>query len=127
MKPLEIAFVLYAVSDLKKSQEFYENVLGFKPENVWIDEEKNMGMVEYGFGPHNECTIAIGNGVEQFKSGKNGGVVAIEVENFEEAVKKLKDNHVKFELEPTESPVCHMAVFLDLDGNQLMIHKRKAK
>lgn len=40
-------------------------------------------------------------------------------------IKKLKDNHVTFRLEPTESPVCHMAVFLDLDGNQLMIHKEE--
>lgn len=125
MKPQSIAFVIYGVTDIKKGRDFYENVLGLVPENTWIDEEKGMGMIEYGFGPDNIFTLAIGNGVEQFAPGKGGATVAIEVENFDEAIKKLKDANITFTLEAHESPVCWMASFLDPDGNQLMVHKRK--
>jgi predicted enzyme related to lactoylglutathione lyase len=31
-----------------------------------------------------------------------------------------------FTLEPMETPVCHMAVISDPDGNSVMIHQRKA-
>ena len=35
MKPIEIAFVCYAVTDLKRARAFYEKVLNLKPGNVW--------------------------------------------------------------------------------------------
>lgn len=122
MKPKEIAFVCYGVKDLKVARAFYENVLGLTPENVW--EKDGMGMIEYGMGTH---TLAIGSGVPEFQPGLNGGVAAIEVEDYEAALKTLKDNNVVFTLESMESPVCFMAAFKDLDGNQLMIHKRKGE
>lgn len=52
MKVTEIAFCCYAVTDIKRSREFYEGVLGLKPTTVhegrWI---------EYEFGPY---ALAIG-------------------------------------------------------------------
>ncbi|MDD5318315.1 MAG: VOC family protein [Candidatus Pacebacteria bacterium] len=123
MKPIEIAFVIYAVSDLKKGRDFYERVLGLTPASVW-SEDGITGMIEYEMGSH---TLAIGKGAPSFNPGPNGAAVALEVEDFDSAAKALKDSGVKFLVEPTETPVCHMAVFQDPDGNNLMIHKRKNK
>ena len=49
----------------------------------------------------------------------------MEVENFDEAIKRLKNQGVPFAAEPFETPCCHMAVVHDPDGNKLMIHKLK--
>ncbi len=45
--------------------------------------------------------------------------------DFNEAIATLKRNNVKFRMEPMETPVCHMAMVFDPDGNTLCIHKRK--
>ena len=50
-----------------------------------------------------------------------------EVEDFEQAIKRLKDRHIPFAAEPFETPCCHMAVVQDPDGNKLMIHKLKSE
>jgi hypothetical protein len=39
----------------------------------------------------------------------------------------LKEKGVAFDLEVTETPVCHLAVVLDPDGSKVLIHKRKAR
>ena len=120
MKPVEIAFVCYAVTNLKRSREFYEKVLNLKPGSVW--EGENMGFIEYEMGPH---TLAIGMGAEHFKPGTLGATAALEVADFDEAMSSLKRANVKIVMEPYESPVCFMALIQDPDGNQIMIHKRK--
>jgi predicted enzyme related to lactoylglutathione lyase len=53
--------------------------------------------------------------------------VALEVEDFDAAVAHLRANHVKFRIEPMPTPVCHMTMIYDPDGNCICIHKRKAK
>jgi predicted enzyme related to lactoylglutathione lyase len=62
-----------------------------------------------------------------FKPGPDGCSAALEVEDFDAAVAHLRANHVKFRIEPTATPVCHMAMIFDPDGNSICIHKRKAK
>ena len=120
MKPIEIAFVCYAVTDLKRARAFYENVLGLKPGLVW--EKDDTGFIEYEMGSH---TLAIGCGADQFKPGLNGATAALEVASFDEAVVDLQKAGVKFLMDAYETPVCFMALIQDPDGNQLMIHKRK--
>jgi len=120
MKPIEIAFVCYAVSDLKRARAFYEGVLNLKPGSVW--EGENSGFIEYEMGPY---TLAIGCGAEYFKPGTQGATAALEVEDFNEAVESLKRANVKIVMQPFESPVCFMTLIQDPDGNQIMIHKRK--
>lgn len=124
MKIKEIAFVCYAVTDLKRSREFYEGVLGLTPGNVWEAEDKKTGFVEYEMGEH---TLAIGCGSDNFTPSTTGATAALEVEDFEEAIKELKAANVKFTMESHESPVCWMSLFEDPDGNKIMLHKRKAK
>ena len=120
MKPSQIAFVAYAVDDIPKAREFYEKVLNLTPGNVWEGEDS--AFIEYEMGEH---TLAIGKGAPNFKPGTTGATVALEVENFDEAMKKLKDNNVKFLMDGHETGVCFMALIQDPAGNQIMIHKRK--
>jgi predicted enzyme related to lactoylglutathione lyase len=61
----------------------------------------------------------------EWKASPGGGAVCFEVEDFDAAVKHLKANGVAFLNEPIETPVCHIAIISDPDGNSLAIHKRK--
>lgn len=122
MKVLEFAFVGYPVTDLARARDFYENTLGFVPASTWIDGDK--GWIEYEFGPH---TLAINNGdLEQWKPSPDGAGVALEVDDLDAAIAELKEKGVTFVMEKTGSPVCHMALIADPDGNRLCLHQRKA-
>jgi predicted enzyme related to lactoylglutathione lyase len=121
MKVKDIAFTIVPVTDLKVSRAFYEEVIGLKATSVYVKD--NMGMIEYDVG---SATLAIGAGAPYFKPTKEGGAVAFEVEDFGAAINRLKSAKAVFVLEGYETPVCHMAVFRDPDGNLLMVHQRKA-
>jgi len=118
MKIKNIAFVGIPVTDMKRAREFYEGVLGLKI----ADEMMSGKWIEYAVG--NE-TLAIANVGEQWTPSDQGTGAAFEVENFDDAIKRLKDRHVRFAAEPFETPCCHMAVVQDPDGNKLIIHKLK--
>lgn len=122
MKVIEIAFSCYPVTNLKRAKQFYENTLGLKQTTIFGDE--NQGWVEYDIGP---STLAIANYSSDWKASQDGGIVALEVENFDSAIAELKKAGAKFRVEPMESPVCHMAIVHDPDGNCVCIHKRKPK
>ncbi len=122
MKITEIAFTVVPVTDLNVSRRFYEDILGLTASHVW--EKDGMGMIEYEIG---SGTFTIGSGAPIFKPSADGGAVAFEVEDFQAAIDRLKENNLSFKLEPYETPVCHMAVVSDPDGNFLMIHQRKTK
>ena len=118
MKIKEIGFVAIPVTDLKRARSFYEEVLGLK----MSDEMMGGKWIEYGVG---DVTLAIANVSETWTPSDQGTGAAFEVEDFDEAIKRLKDRHVRFAAEPFETPCCHMAVVQDPDGNKLMIHKLK--
>jgi predicted enzyme related to lactoylglutathione lyase len=122
MKVIEIAFTVYPVTDLKRARKFYEGVLGLTASRSFGDESK--GFVEYDIGPG---TLAIGAGSPNFTPSAGGGSVALEVEDFEKAVSRLRESGCKFVIEPTETPVCHIVIISDPDGNSLMVHKRKVR
>jgi predicted enzyme related to lactoylglutathione lyase len=118
MKAKKIAFTGIPVTDIKRARAFYEGVLGLKVsgefgEGVWI---------EYEIGPD---TLAIGSVGDQWKPSEDGTSVAIEVEDFDAAIKSLKQAKACFAAEGIESPVCWMAVVQDPDGNKIIIHKLK--
>jgi len=118
MKITGIGFVGVPVTDLKRARAFYEDVLGLK-----ISDEMMGGKwIEYAVGDE---TLAIANVGDTWKPSDQGAGPAFEVENFDDAIKRLKDRHVRFAAEPFETPCCHMAVIRDPDGNKLMIHKLK--
>lgn len=116
----DIAFTVLPVVSLPKARQFYEGTLGLIPSKVF--EKGELGFVEYDIGP---STLAIGSGAPLFKPSKDGGAVALEADDFDAAIQRLKENAVPFAMEPAETPVCRMAVVTDPDGNFIMIHKRK--
>jgi len=116
----EIAFTLIPVSSLTKGRQFYEGVLGLKATSVF--DKGDMGFIEYDIGTG---TLAIGCGAPLFKPGKDGGTIALEVQNFDAALSHLKQKDCVFAMEAQETPVCRMAVIKDPDGNFLMIHQKK--
>lgn len=116
IKVTEIAFTGYPVTDMARARAFYEGTLGLKPTSVFGE-----GWVEYDVGP---ATLALAS-MEGWKPSKDGPCLALEVENFDEAISVLKKAGAKFNLEPMDSPVCKLAVVCDPDGNGLTIHKRK--
>jgi predicted enzyme related to lactoylglutathione lyase len=119
LKVTEIAFSCYAVTDMARARDFYESVLGLKPTTVHDSEHGQW--VEYEFGPY---ALALGSS-PMFKPSPDGCSVALEVDNFDDAIAHLRAHNVKFRIEPTATPVCHMAMIFDPDGNTICIHKRK--
>jgi predicted enzyme related to lactoylglutathione lyase len=113
-----IGFVAIPVTEVARARSFYEDVLGLKA------SEEMMGgnWVEYSVG---DDTLAIANVGELWTPSDQGTGAALEVEDFEEAIERLKDRKIRFAAEPFETPCCHMAVVQDPDGNKLIIHKLK--
>ena len=118
MKVKGIGFVAIPVSNMSRARKFYEDVLGLK-----ISEEMMSGRwIEYAVGKE---TLAIANVSEAWTPSDQGTGAALEVEDFKDAIKRLKDREVRFAADPFETPCCHMAVVQDPDGNKLIIHKLK--
>jgi catechol 2,3-dioxygenase-like lactoylglutathione lyase family enzyme len=120
VKILEIAFTGFPVTDLKRARHFYESILGLKVSHLFGDE--TTAWVEYDIGAG---TLSIGNGLPEWRPSRGGGSVGLEVDDFDAAVQRLKENQVRFYIEPLETPVCRLAVAADPDGNAITIHKRK--
>ncbi len=121
MKVTEFAFVAYPVTDLTRARAFYEGVLGLRRETSPKDADARW--FEYEVGPH---TLGIGQS-PQWKPSSDGPSLALEVEDFQAAVEHLKHQGVAFRMGPFETPVCHMVVVKDPDGNKITIHKRKER
>ena len=118
MKIKEIGFVAIPVTDIPRARKFYEKALGLK-----VSAEMMGGKwIEYFVG---ENTLVIANVGDQWSPSDQGTSAALEVEDFDAAIRKLKDQDVPFGAEPFETPCCHMAVVQDPDGNKLIIHKLK--
>lgn len=123
----EIAFTIYAVTDMKKARGFYEGVLGLVPSDEFPVKEDSQ-WIEYNIGKApNEGTFAIGYAPGQWEPSKDGASVAFEVEDFDATIAKLKEAGCSFKIEPMDFPTCRMAVVLDPDGSSVGIHKRHAK
>jgi predicted enzyme related to lactoylglutathione lyase len=118
IKVRSLAFVGIPVTDLQRARRFYEGVLGLR-----VAEEMMGGKwIEYDLGNN---TLAIANVGPQWTPSDQGTGAALEVDDFEETVKSLKDQKVPFVVEAFESPCCRMAIIQDPDGNNIVIHKLK--
>ncbi|PYJ12673.1 MAG: glyoxalase [Verrucomicrobia bacterium] len=120
MKIKEIGFVAIPVTDIPRARKFYEDVLGLRVS----DEMMGGKWIEYAAG---DDTLAIANVSETWRPSDQGTGAALEVEDFDSAIRELKDQQVPFAAEPFETPCCHMAVIQDRDGNKLIIHKLKSE
>jgi predicted enzyme related to lactoylglutathione lyase len=120
MKVIEIAFSSYPVTDVPRARAFYEGVLGLK---ATMDHDLGEGghWIEYDIG---SGTLSIGK-YSGWKPSSNGCTVGLEVEDFDAAVEAIRISGAQINMGPLETPVCHMLMIADPDGNPLIIHKRK--
>ena len=100
MKVTEMAFSGYPVTDLPRARKFYEGVLGLVPS--WVNGTEETAWVEYQIGP---SILAITNMAKEWKPSPDGPSVALEMDNFEEAIEELKSQHIQILIEPFETPV----------------------
>ena len=117
IKVKEAAFFGYPVSDLPRAREFYEGILGLKPS----EEPTTVPWIEYELG---NATLGLG-AYPGWSPSRDGGMISLEVEDFEQAIAILREKAVPFHYEPIETPICHFAIVRDPDDNAVMIHQRK--
>ena len=112
-----IAFLTYAVSDIKAARHFYEDILGLR-----LTHEAGGEWFEYDVG---DTTFAISAADAEHPVPVRGAVLAFEVSDLDAEVARLHKLGATFRQEITDTPVCRFATVLDPDGSEVIIHKRK--
>ena len=123
MKITDIAFVGYSVTDMKRAKAFYEGLLGLERSRGFGQSGVDEQWTEYDIG--SGCLALIGAGGKDWPPHPAGTTAALEVDDFDGYVAKLRTHDVKFVWEPQNSPTCRMVVVADPDGNWLVLHERK--
>ncbi len=103
--------------DGKRSRQFYVETLGLRPDErswneFWIGETCFAIWEPERFG-------------REFEPQKNS-IALLRVEDVAAARAELEAKGVEFVGETFDTGVCHMATFLDPDGNVLTLHRRYA-
>jgi predicted enzyme related to lactoylglutathione lyase len=103
--------------DWERSRRFYVETLGLRPDprsknEFWIGDTCFAIWMPEQFGA-------------EFQPMTNG-IALLHVDDVDAARKKLEAKGVEFVGDTVDTSVCHMATFLDPDGNQLVLHKRYA-
>lgn len=111
-----VAFTMYPVTDMARARTFYEDTLGLPASKA----NATTPWVEFDL-PGGGC-LAITT-VTGEKPG--GGTIAFEVDDLPALVAELEGKGVAFAGKGIESPVCHMAIVKDPDGNAIILHKLK--
>ena len=112
-----IDFVGVPSQDPERSRAFYVDTLGLRPdENARFD----FWVGETCFGIWEPEKMGM-----KFSPQKNAHP-ALHVEDVAAARKELEAKGVEFLGETFDTGVCHMALFTDPDGNDLMLHRRYA-
>jgi predicted enzyme related to lactoylglutathione lyase len=113
----EFAFVAYSVRDVPRAIEFYRDVLGLQPGDLFSEH-----WAEFNVG---NCTFGIGNGEGLgFTPGSSTGA-AFEVDDINAMRERLQKHGVDIS-DVYEFPPCFSAFASDPEGNRFAIHQRKA-
>jgi catechol 2,3-dioxygenase-like lactoylglutathione lyase family enzyme len=113
----KIDFIGVPSQDADRARDFYRNTLGMRPDekgdyeqwvgdtcfSIWEPEKQGMP-----FAP------------------QNNGHIALHVDDVAAARSELEGEGIEFLEETLDTGVCHMALFKDPDGNDLMLHSRYA-
>jgi predicted enzyme related to lactoylglutathione lyase len=113
-----VAFFCYPVSNMPAARRFYEEILGLKLAHNFADQ-----WLEYDI---NGVTLAITTMDKEHTPGLTGGVIAFEVNDLDACVASLCGKQARLKREPAATPVCRFAVVADPDGNEIILHQRKA-
>ena len=115
-----VDFITVPTQDYAKASEFYGDVLGLPFSKQWGD----MPAGEFETG---SLTIAVMQSDafgQEFH--RHTAPIALHVDDVAAARADLEAKGIEFEMDTMDSGVCHMAFFLDPDGNALMFHNRYA-
>ena len=123
MKIRKVAFTLIPVRDTARARAFYEKVLDLEP-----------GLTA-GDGMWTEYDLPEGGCIALFRSPDGtsrpsadaGSMIALEVDDLDAWIGRLKAEGVEFKAEMIPSPVCRMSIFVDPEGNGVMLHQLKRK
>jgi catechol 2,3-dioxygenase-like lactoylglutathione lyase family enzyme len=113
----KLDFVAVPSTDSDRARAFYVDTLGLRP------DPKS----QYEFWVGDTC-CGIWEPAQQgmeFAPSKNGHL-ALHVDDVAAARAELEAKGVEFAGETFDTGVCHMALFTDPDGNDLMLHHRYA-
>lgn len=113
----KLDFVSIPSRDAERSRRFYGETLGLRPDPK----------ADYEFWVGDTC-IAIWEPEKlgrPFQPQKNGHL-ALHVDDVAAARAELERRGVRFLGDTVDTGVCHMALFTDPDGNDLMLHSRYA-
>ena len=117
VEKLKFMCSLITVSDIKKSRDFYENVLGQKVES---DYGRNVSFEGFSIHLRTHFQTLIEN--KEIVVGGNNFELYFEYDNLEQIVEKLKAEKVEFIHEVQEAPWKQLVVkFYDLDKNIIEI------
>ena len=113
----KVDFIGVPSQDAERSRSFYIDTLGLRPDKrarfeVWAGETC------FGIWEHEKFGLA-------FAPQKNAHP-ALNVDDVAAARAELEAKGVTFDGEIIDTGVCHMALFSDPDGNDLMLHRRYA-
>jgi catechol 2,3-dioxygenase-like lactoylglutathione lyase family enzyme len=111
----KLDFVAVPSQDAERSRSFYIDTLGLRPDDH--------GRFEFWVG---ETCFGIWNPAQMgmtFAPQKNGHI-ALHVDDVAAARAELEGKGVEFAGDTFDTGVCHMALFTDPDGNDLMLHSR---
>jgi catechol 2,3-dioxygenase-like lactoylglutathione lyase family enzyme len=113
-------FISVPVTDLERSRRFYGETLG-------LPEVPGHGSwPEYQLGENVSLYLLDPTNIGQEFTGPHSAPIALRVADVAEAKKSLEDAGVEFVGDVFDTSVCHMAIFHDPDGNQIMLHRRYA-
>jgi catechol 2,3-dioxygenase-like lactoylglutathione lyase family enzyme len=116
VKVEQVDFVTIPTRDVKRSVEFYRDVLGI-PESEYQGAEIETPNVTLAFWNPEE------DGLE-FQANQAG--FGLRVENVAESRKELEAKGVEFLGDTVDTGVCRMGFFKDPDGNAVILHRRYA-
>jgi predicted enzyme related to lactoylglutathione lyase len=115
----KVAFTMYPVKDADRARDFYEKTLGLTRGSA----SASGTWTEYDL-PAGGCLALFATNDIQPSAGA-GGSVALEVEDLDALITRLKSEGVQFKADMIHSPVCRMSVIVDSEGNSIILHELK--
>ena len=112
-------FVSIPVTDLERSTSFFRDTLG-------LEQVGHGGWPEFQLGENVSLYLLDPTNIGQEFLGPHTASIALRVPDVETARQALEAKGVTFAGETFDTGVCHMALFVDPDGNALMLHRRYA-